>query len=87
MKFLNFDGAKWKRISHLQAAIPPNLGILMLRFPVYDIKKIYQLSLDEGIDVIIFSPIQVELNPYGSVKLMAVRGPGGVWLEFFEKID
>ena len=58
----------------------------MLRFPVYDIKKIYQLSLDEGIDVI-YSPIQVELKPYGKVNLMAVRGPGGVWLEFFEKID
>tara|TARA_B100001059_G_scaffold216303_1_gene234608 strand:- start:2410 stop:3435 length:1026 start_codon:yes stop_codon:yes gene_type:complete len=84
VEILSFDGAKGEDFS--SRAIPPNLGILMLRFPVYDIKKIYQLSLDEGIDVI-YSPIQVELKPYGKVNLMAVRGPGGVWLEFFEKID
>jgi len=84
IELLKFYGANGRDFSSF--AVPPNLGILMLRFPVYDIKKIYQLSLDERIDII-YTPIQVELNPYGSVKLMAVRGPGGVWLEFFEKID
>ena len=84
IELLKFYGANGRDFSKL--AVPPNLGILMLRFPVFDITTFYQLSLDEKIDII-YSPIQVELLPYGDVKLMAVRGPGGVWLEFFEKID
>jgi len=84
VEILNFDGANGKDFS--SRAIPPNLGILMLRFPVFDIGAVYQLSMEKQIEVI-YSPIKVKLEPYGDVNLMAVRGPGGIWLEFFEELD
>jgi len=84
VEILSFDGAVGRDFSAL--AVPPNLGILMLRFPVYDIDEIYQLSIDKNIEVI-FPPMKVRLDPYGEIDLMAVKGPGGVWLEFYENND
>ncbi|MFL2482331.1 MAG: VOC family protein [Gammaproteobacteria bacterium] len=84
VEILSFDGAVGRDFSAL--AVPPNLGILMLRFPVYDIDDIHQLSIDKNIEVI-FPPMKVGLDPYGEIDLMAVKGPGGVWLEFYENND
>ena len=84
VEILSFDGAVGRDFSAL--AVPPNLGILMLRFPVYDIDDIHQLSIEKNIEVI-FPPMKVGLEPYGEIDLMAVKGPGGVWLEFYENND
>ena len=65
--------------------MPPNLGILMLRFPVGDIDALETHIDSEGIDVVV-RPVAVVLPPYGSVRLIAIRGPGGVWIEFFEQM-
>ena len=78
LHFEGLDGADYSA-----RAIPPNLGILMLRFPVADIDAFAAHISAEDIEVAM-PPTNVMLEPYGPAQLMAVRGPGGVWLEFFE---
>ncbi len=72
------QGADWSVRAH-----PPNLGILMLRFPVADMDAFYQHVKNENIEIA-YPPALVQIKPYGELKIMAVRGPGGAWLEFFE---
>ncbi|MEM6935305.1 MAG: VOC family protein, partial [Pseudomonadota bacterium] len=81
VELLQFDGltgADWA-----ERASPPNLGIVMLRFPVADLTAFYDHVRRQGIEVIA-APATIELKPYGTARVLAVRGPGGVWLEFFE---
>jgi len=82
VEILAFDGATGRDFS--SRAAPPNLGILTLRFPVADIDAFHEHALDSGLEIAM-PPLTVELAPYGRLELMAVRGPGGVWLEFFEE--
>ena len=62
---------------------PGNLGIFTLRFPVHDMDEFHAHMRDQQIDIAL-SPTNVSLLPYGSGRLMAVRGPGNVWIEFYE---
>ncbi len=81
VELLQFDGltgADWS-----ERASPPNLGILLLRFPVADLSAFYDHVQRQGIEVIT-PPTTVEMMPYGTASVLAIRGPGGVWLEFFE---
>ena len=84
IELLQFDGATGADFS--ARAVPPNLGIVMLRFPVDDMTAFAEHVADEGVEVAM-APIELELPPYGRSTLMAIRGPGGVWLEFFETIE
>ena len=77
IEFVGFDGAD---LSHL--AVPPNLGILTLRFPVADMAAFRAHVEAEGIEIAM-PPTVIAAPPYGELELMAIRGPGGVWLEFF----
>ncbi len=81
VELIEFDGATGADFS--ARAVPPNLGVLMLRFPVADIEEFEAHVQSEGIEIVM-SPRTVSLVPYGDVSLMAVRGPDGVWIEFFE---
>ena len=81
VELLHFEGLRGADFS--ARAVPPNLGILMLRFPVADLDAFAELVERENIEVAM-QPMRVELAPYGDARLMAVRGPDGVWLEFFE---
>ncbi len=81
VELLQFDGVDGADFS--SRAVPPNLGILMLRFPVNDLDAFETRIDSEGIEVVV-RPVAVVLPPYGSVRLFAIRGPGGVWIEFFE---
>lgn len=63
-------------------AVPPNLGVLTLRFPVNDIAAFSKHAAENDLEVAV-PPTAVDMPPYGQVELMAIRGPGGVWLEFF----
>lgn len=65
-------------------ARPPNLGILMLRFPVTNMAGFYRHAVAHELDIV-FTPVTVPMPPYGQVSVMAVRGPGGAWLEFFQR--
>ncbi len=87
----NFGSIEYLELKELEGkdcsslAKPPNLGILMLRFPVRDAEK-YANQLMER-DVTLNSELHtVELLPYGKVKIFSIRTPEGVWLEFMELI-
>ena len=82
IELLSFEGLAGADFS--SRAVPPNLGILMLRFPTGDVDALYR-HLQIRDTAIVFAPTTVTLAPYGEVRLLGARGPGGVWLEFFEK--
>ncbi len=66
-------------------AVPPNLGILMLRFPVSNIEKFYAHLQEQNVTS--ESNIQeMEVAPYGMCNVLALRSPDGAWLEFLEVI-
>jgi len=81
VEFIQLKGLDGHDFSAL--AKPPNLGILMLRFPVKDAEK-YSKEI-QGRGVSLHRPItELEIQPYGKVKSFAVLSPDGVWLEFLE---
>ncbi len=63
-------------------AIPPNLGILMLRFPVSDVQAFAETMRAKGV-ALAYEPTTVALPPHGPVAIVGLRGPGGALLEFF----
>ncbi len=67
-------------------AKPPNLGILMYRFPVRNADA-YATTLKER-GLTLNSEVQtLTIEPYGQLKAFSVRSPDGVWIEFIELID
>ncbi len=64
-------------------AQPPNLGILMYRFPVRDAHAYANQLKKRGI-VLNTEVQQVNIPPYGAVFLFSVRSPDGVWIEFIQ---
>ena len=67
-------------------AKPPNLGILMLRFPVKNAEKYASEVKSRGGELV--SPIQeLIIEPYGNVKVFAIQSPAGAWLEFIELLN
>ena len=81
IELLAFDGVHGRDFSDL--AKPPNLGIVMLRFPVTDMDAFAAHAAERRLDVAT-PPTEVSVPPYGSIEVMSLRGPGGVWLEFYE---
>ena len=67
-----------------ERARPPHLGIASVRFPVTDVDALAERIAKAGIALAAERQI-VNLPPYGRVKLLAVRNPGGgnQWVEFF----
>ncbi len=84
IEYLHTNELKGKDCSEF--AKPPNLGILMYRFPVRDADA-YALNLKEkGLQL--NSDVQtITIEPYGNLKTFSVRSPDGVWIEFIELID
>ena len=81
IEYLEPQGLKGKDCSAF--AHPPNLGILMLRFPVKDAALYAAQLIEKGVSL--NSKIQtLEVAPYGQVKAFSVRSPEGAWLEFIE---
>ena len=66
-------------------AVPPNLGNLMLRFPVPSVDKLVTHLESAGVNLT-YQPVTTSMPPYGNVKVIAIRAPDGAWLEFFEKL-
>ncbi len=64
-------------------AKPPNLGILMYRFPVSDAVA-YAKHLQENGLTLTIPPQEITLKPYGQVLLFAIQSPDGIWMEFME---
>lgn len=69
-----------------ELAKPPNLGILMLRFPVKDAASYAEEIEKRG--VVLNTEVQtLDIAPYGKMKVFSVRTPDGVWLEFMELLN
>ena len=84
VELLQFEGAVGEDFSEF--AVPPNLGILMLRFPVKGLEKFAQTIMKKGVKL--EKPItKIHLAPYGKIKVFAVRSPDGAWIEFFEELN
>ena len=81
VELLSFEGATGADFS--ATAVPPNRGILMLRFPVADMDALLHRFQDRGIQPVA-GPASLELQPYGRLRAVAVRAPEGAWLEFLE---
>lgn len=64
---------------------PPNIGIASARLPVSDIDALADRIERSGLELAAQRQI-VNLAPYGLVKMVAVRTPGGgqQWTEFFQ---
>jgi catechol 2,3-dioxygenase-like lactoylglutathione lyase family enzyme len=78
-----FEGIRGKDFS--DRAQPPNLGILAYRIHVRDLDSYAAQIAARG--VTLARPIQrATVAPYGEVKIMVVRAPGGAWLEFFQQV-
>lgn len=67
-------------------AKPYNLGITSLRYPIADINTKLDMLKSKGISPVM-DPIEIELQPYGIVKIFAIEMPDGGWIEFFEQIN
>ena len=83
VELLAFEGLQGR--DFYDSSNPPNLGNLMLRFPVRGIGALATHLALNGIAL--ENPIStLEMPPYGKVKRFAVRAPNGTWLEFFEEV-
>ncbi len=81
IELLSFEGLTGTDFA--ERSVPGNLGIFTLRFPVSDMDKFHDHVREQQIDIAL-SPTRASLLPYGTGRIMAVRGPGNVWLEFYE---
>jgi catechol 2,3-dioxygenase-like lactoylglutathione lyase family enzyme len=65
-------------------AVPPNLGVLALRIPVADLdacaRRLEALHVPCAV-----RPCVVRLDPWGELRMLAVRTPDGVIFEFLER--
>jgi len=84
VELLFFDNYSGRNFS--ERAVPPNLGNLMLRYPVPDADSLAAYLEGAGV-ALEFEPVTTLLAPYGTVRLLAIRAPDGAWLEFFEVLD
>ncbi len=78
IQFLDLEGEH-----HAAHACPPNLGILMLRFPVRRVEEYLSFIEKNGVSVNT-SASNIELAPYGLVNIITVRTTEGAWFEFIE---
>jgi len=84
IEILAFDGLEGA--NHAPKAVPPNLGVLSLRFPVVDVEAFHAFALQQELDIVV-EPVVVRTPPYGDWQLLTIRGPGGAWLEFYEQLE
>jgi len=81
VELLAFRGIEGRDFS--KQAVPPNLGMVALRFPVEGMDAFILHLERHGIEIST-RPVSLDLQPYGSVRLMGVTAPNGSLLEFFE---
>lgn len=67
-------------------AIPPNLGLLLLRFPIRNIEK-FEQHLRQHHEVNRSNITLVDIAPYGRCKCLAIKSPDGALLEFLELVE
>jgi len=81
VELISFVGAAGADFS--DHAVPPNLGILALRFPVADLEGYRKRLAERGVEPI-RGPSTITIEPYGEVEMMTISAPEGAWLEFYQ---
>ena len=81
IQFLDLEGEH-----HATHAVPPNLGILMLRFPIRKAEDYMSFIQKNGINVNTEAS-DIYLPPYGQVNFITIRTTEGAWFEFIELIE
>jgi len=81
VELLQFHGLSGRGLAPRTA--PPNLGILMLRFPVDDLDALIKQLGEHGVDL--QGPVSTtRFEPWGASRQISVRAPDGAWLDFYE---
>jgi len=65
-------------------ALPYNLGLNLLRFPVNDLRSYADEIAQGGIQPVGGQIISTRLEPFGDTEIMALQSPDGAWLEFYQ---
>lgn len=63
-------------------ATPPNFGIATLRFPVQNLKGFIEHCKKHKVTIV--NESELYLPQDGSYQFIAIKAPGGCWLEFYE---
>ena len=78
IEFVGFEGRNLSR-----RGVPPNLGILSLRFPVSDLTNRLRAIRKAGVTPS-FARAVVTMAPYGEVESAAIHTPDGAMIELFQ---
>ena len=70
---------------HADRCVAPNLGILAVRFPVAKIDAAREMIGRRG-GPTMEDALSVEIGPYGSLRIAAVKTPDGANIHFYEQI-
>jgi catechol 2,3-dioxygenase-like lactoylglutathione lyase family enzyme len=82
VELLQFHGLSGRNLA--PRAIPPNLGMLMLRFPVDDLDALVKHLYENGVEI--QGPVgTTHLMPWAESRQISVRSPDGAWLDFYQK--
>lgn len=81
LEFIQVKGLTGKDFA--DKAKPPNLGILMYRFPVSDAMAYAKAIQEKGVSLHL-PPQEMTIQPYGKVIIFAIISPDGIWMEFME---
>ena len=80
VELVQLDGLEGRDYS--SDAIPPNLGILMLRFPVDNLSEFEDHIMNNGVEIHLKGRSHIE--PYGTCNVIVIKSPDGAWMEFYE---
>ncbi len=81
VELLQFHGLSGRDLA--AHAMAPNIGMLMLRFPVVNLDKLIQHLRGQAINL--QGPVTTTgLKPGGAARQVSVRSPDGTWLDFYE---
>ncbi len=81
IEILEFKELKGKDCSAF--AKPPNIGLLMLRFPVRDADQYAAKLKSRGVQLNT-STQAINIYPYGPSKVFSIISPEGAWIEFIQ---
>ncbi|MEJ2533987.1 MAG: VOC family protein [Gammaproteobacteria bacterium] len=81
VELLAFDGLSGRHFG--ERAVPPNLGMLMLRFPIRGIDAFAEHLAKHGVEPVC-GIHAVDFEPHGPARQLSIRAPDGAWLDFYE---
>jgi catechol 2,3-dioxygenase-like lactoylglutathione lyase family enzyme len=82
MEFIEFTDLGGEDYS--DRCLPPNLGILSVRYPVADAGAARDTIAERGWPIL-YEPSASSIAPYGKVKVLAVQSPDGAMVELFSR--